>query len=196
MRRHQDLHRRVLDGHTRVRIGRRARRIRWQHLVGVLLLLVLHDHRAAVAHVVDQPSVVGDEIRIGLRRADADDDGVEAGEVAGREHVGTEHGHVDAHAANRLRHLIAAAHDVADFHRRNFHVEDLRGGGRWPVEPVRLDVWIRNHLHVARERLARNGRFRGDLEAPRGAPLRRCDDKRRGRLVAARVQRERRLRGR
>src|SRR6185436_18092105 len=196
VRRHEDLHRRVLDGHARVRVGRRAGGERWHLPVGVLLLLILDDQRAAALQVVEHPPVVRHEIRVRLRRTDADDDGVEAREIAGREHVAVEHRHLDAHPAYRVGYLVAAAHDVADLHRCDLQIEDLRGRGGGPVEAVRLDVRVRDDLYVTREGGSLLDGFGADLEAAGGALRGRRDDERRGGPVAAGVERKGSLRGR
>ena len=44
-----------------------------------------------------------------------------------RERLVVEQRHVDAHAPQRIGHLVAAAHDVADAHWRHFQIDDLRG---------------------------------------------------------------------
>ena len=99
-----------------------------------------------------------------------------------------------AHAAQRVGHLVAAAHDVADLHRRDLQIEHLhlRRGRR--VEPVRLDVRVGDRLQVAacsarRRRPPRAAISKRARRAPRG----RVHDERRGVVLAFGCQRERRL---
>ena len=157
--------------------------------VDVVALLILHDQRAAALHVLQQPAVVGDEVGPRLRGADADDDGVEARQVAGRQHVGVEQRDVDAHAAHRVGHLIAAAHDVADLHRRDLEVQHLRRAPCRRVEPMRLDVRIRDQLHVAARTSPLPTRASASMSnAARPCVRRRRDGERRRRLVARGLQ--------
>ena len=50
----------------------------------------------------------------------------------------------------RVGHLVAAAHDVADSHGSDLEIDHLRGQRSGPVEPVRLDVGICDFLNIAR----------------------------------------------
>ena len=71
----RDLDRRMLVGHA---IVADLRRIRTVLRVVELELVVLHDHRSAVVHVVEQPRVVRAQVGAPLVGAHAGDDGVEA----------------------------------------------------------------------------------------------------------------------
>ena len=96
--------------------------------------------------------------------------------------------------ANGLGHLIAAAHQISEPDRSHLQVHDLHGRARGPIEPMRLNVRVRNELKVARERAAPDTRLGIDGEASRLAIRRSRDRERRGCLIAPGVQRERRFR--
>ena len=80
----------------------------------VLGALVLDDDGAAVADVLEETVVRGLELRACGVGADAEDDGVEAGEIAGGDILRGEEGDVDAEVLEGLRHFIAGSGDVGD----------------------------------------------------------------------------------
>jgi hypothetical protein len=100
--------------------GRERREV----LLRVVGPLVLYDERAAALDELDQTLVVGDEVGARLRGAHADDDGVEAREVAGREVCLFEQRHPQPHPTESFRHFVAAPHHVADVHIRDAQIED------------------------------------------------------------------------
>src|SRR2546425_10275663 len=74
----------------------------------IVVLLVLHDERASSLDVLQQPTIVGHELRPCLGRPNADDDRVERREVAGRKPLLVDERRVHAHSTKRLVHLVPA----------------------------------------------------------------------------------------
>src|SRR5438034_488968 len=77
-----------------------------------LVLLVLHEHEAAAARVVQDSTVVRDQRRLGLVRAAADYDRVVPCEIAAGECVGSEQLHGHAHRGQLLGHPVGGAPHV------------------------------------------------------------------------------------
>ena len=188
----EDGHRRALVADAHVAAGRERR----QAAAGVVGLLVLHDQRAAVAHELQQPRVGGDERRPALGRADADHDGAVARQIARRQVVVGQQRDVEPEPADRLGHAVAAAHDVADLHRRHRQVEHARRHPRRRVEPVLLDVRVVDGLHRRVEGAAADRDLRVErVGARRDAGRRRDREGHRG-AFAARREGDRRAGGR
>ena len=76
--------------------------------------VVLHHQRSAVLHVIQQPALIGAQIRAHVVGAHASDDGVEAAEIAARQIVRAQQHHVGAQLLQGLRHFVARAHHIAD----------------------------------------------------------------------------------
>src|SRR4029079_16289312 len=110
VRGHEDLHGRSLIGDASTADARRI----WPVLRLVALrLVVLHDDRAARARVIEQPAVVGAQIRAPLVRAHAGDDDVVHREVAPGKVVALDVPELRAELLDRGGYLIADARDVA-----------------------------------------------------------------------------------
>jgi len=171
--RRQDRDGRLLVGHARVahhlrRVGRKIPR-------DVLLLLILDDERSAALHELPEARLIRDEGRSCLRGTNADDDGIEGGQVAIGERRIVEQRDRYVHTAEGVRDLIAAAHDVADAHGGHGEIDDLRRRHSTRVDAVRLDVRIRNHLQVMGVGRVANPGLQGDVVAAGWATGRRRD---------------------
>jgi hypothetical protein len=126
---------------------------------------VLHDHRAALEHVVEQPAVVGTQVLAPLVGAHAGDDGVEARQVAPGQVLAAQQLHLRAQLLDRGRHLVADAHDIADQQvRRRTDVDHLERRLRGVVDVVPRDVRVFDHLIAAVVGLAAGRQDRLDVE--------------------------------
>ena len=161
-----------------------------------LELVVLHDDRAAVAGVLQQPVVVRAQVLAPLVGPHAGDDDVEARQVAPGQLVGVDEFEPRAELLYRRGHGVADAFHVADRQvRRDGDVDDLERPGGRPDHVSPLDVRILDHPVAPIEPVARvldHGAHR--VLAGRRA-LRRHAEADRSRFVLAREP-HRRRRGR
>src|SRR5215203_5298588 len=80
----------------------------------VPMLLILHDDETSAARILQKPSVVGHQRRIGFVGAWANHDCVEAGEIAALQSFGAQHYDRDANTRECLRNLVRRSADVPD----------------------------------------------------------------------------------
>ena len=137
--------RRGLVRHPVVR-PRQREGVRREPPVHELVLLVLHEHEAAVARVVQDAAVVGDQRGLGLVRAAPDHDRSVPRESAAGEGVGADqlHGHADR--GQVLGHPVRSAPHVADpGQRRQRDPGHADLGGRGVHHGARPDVRVGDH---------------------------------------------------
>ena len=106
-------------------------------------LLVLHDDQAALPGVLKQPAVGLDQRRVGLVRARADDDRIEAAEVAALERGAIEQHERNPQALESLGHPVGRAANVAHTGERRQHQRrHPEDGGRGADVRPRPDVGV------------------------------------------------------
>ena len=132
------------------RIGRLAlpaRRGRVRTVAG----LILHHVGAAVLHVVHQARLIGANVGAHIVGAHARHDRVEALQVSLLQIALAEQRDVQPELAQRLRHRVARAHDVAHLLRRHLDIGAHQLDLRRREQRLRREVRILDHLHARRD---------------------------------------------
>src|SRR5580765_1478307 len=116
---------------------------------GVSALVVLDNQGPAAIHVIKQPAIVFPHVSPRVIRADADDDGPIAAEIARSQLLHREDAGVQTDTLQHRRNFIARAHDVTDLElRRQLHVHGLHVLRRRAIGVIGIKVGPRNYLEA------------------------------------------------